>query len=338
MITVTLFSRDNCHLCEQAKRDLESLQGEIPHRMVEVNIDGNRELLLAYGLEVPVVEVGPYRLKAPITRDDLKMTLGAAADRAAHIKSIDGVNYGNRLQRGWTISSADRFTFWLSNHYMALFNIFVLLYVGLPVLAPFLMAIGWFTPARFIYRVYGSVCHQFAFRSWFVFGDQPAYPRAAAGVEGLITYGQATGLDEADIWAAREFIGNSIMGFKVALCQRDVAIYGGILVFGLIFSLTGRRLKSLPWYLWIIIGIIPIGLDGISQIISQPPLNSILPLGLLPFRESTPLLRTVTGVLFGVTTAWFGYPLVEESMIDTRQFLASKIARMKGAISQPVKS
>src|SRR3990170_2772633 len=99
MITVTLFSRDNCHLCEQAKRDLESLQGEIPHRMVEVNIDGNRELLLAYGLEVPVVEVGPYRLKAPITRDDLKMTLGAAADRAAHIKSIDGVNYGNRLQR-----------------------------------------------------------------------------------------------------------------------------------------------------------------------------------------------------------------------------------------------
>lgn len=329
MITVTLYLRENCHLCETAKADLVSLQEEIPHRLVEINIDGNHDLLVAYGLEVPVVEVGPYRLIAPMSRDDLKMTLSAAADRVDHLTAINGDEYRKRLELGWTVSSADRFTYWLSNHYMTLFNLFVFFYLGLPFLAPFLMDLGASTPAKFIYGVYGAVCHQFAFRSWFLFGEQPVYPRVAAGLQGMIPFGVATGINEADIWAARQFIGNSILGFKVALCERDVAIYGGILLFGLIFTLTGKRIKTLPWYFWILIGMVPIGLDGFSQILSQPPFNVIPPLNLLPYRESTPLLRTLTGGLFGITTAWFGYPLVEESMLDTRKYMASKFARIR---------
>ncbi len=329
MINVTLYLRENCHLCETTKADLASLQAEIPHRLVEVDIDGNRDLLVAYGLEVPVVEVGPYRLIAPMTRDDLKMTLSAAVDRVNHLTTINGDEYQRHLELGWSVSNADRFSYWLSNHYMTLFNLFVFLYLGLPFLAPTLMDAGVSTPARLIYRSYGAVCHQFAFRSWFLFGEQPVYPRAAAGVQGLIPFGVATGINEGDIWAAREFIGNPTLGFKVALCERDVAIYGGILLFGLVFSLTGKRIKPLPWYIWILIGIVPIGLDGFSQILSQPPLNLIPPLNLLPYRESTPLLRTLTGALFGITTAWFGYPLVEESMLDTRKYMATKFARIR---------
>ena len=107
----------------------------------------------------------------------------------------------------------------------------------------------------------------------------------------------------------------------MALCERDVAIYGGILLFGLIFGLTGRRIKPLPWYLWLLIGMVPIAVDGFSQLLSQPPLN------FFPYRESTPLLRTITGFLFGFTTAWFGFPIVEESMVDLRRFYAQKFAR-----------
>jgi hypothetical protein len=33
---------------------------------------------------------------------------------------------------------------------------------------------------------------------------------------------------EEDIFAARQFVGNPQVGYKVARCQRDVAIYGGI--------------------------------------------------------------------------------------------------------------
>src|SRR4030042_3556130 len=103
------------------------------------------------------------------------------------------------------------------------------------------------------------MCHELAFRSWFLFGEQPAYPRSSAGVEGLITYTQATGLDENDLWPARQFTGNEIIGYKVSLCQRDVAIYAGILLFGLVFAVARRRIRSLHWVVWLILGILPIG-------------------------------------------------------------------------------
>jgi uncharacterized membrane protein len=142
-------------------------------------------------------------------------------------------------------------------------------------------------------------------------------------VEGLLTYSEATGLDDSDLWAAREYHGTDVLGYKIALCQRDVAIYGGILAFGLLFALAGRKIRSIPWFIWIIFGIIPIGIDGLSQLLSQPPIN------LLPFRESTPTLRLITGFLFGFVTAWFGYPLVEQSMLDTKGYLSGKLERLK---------
>ncbi len=191
----------------------------------------------------------------------------------------------------------------------------------------FFHALGWDdgaegtagSPARVLYRLYGGVCHQLAFRSWFLFGEQPAYPRSAAQVPGLTPFGQATGLDENDLLAARQFVGNPQTGYKVAICERDVAIYGSLLLFGLLYALFRRRIRPLPWYLWLLIGWVPIGLDGFSQLLSQIPGSP------LPFRESTPLLRTLTGFLFGFTTAWFGYPLVEESMADTRALMAPRM-------------
>jgi uncharacterized membrane protein len=193
--------------------------------------------------------------------------------------------------------------------------------VGIPFLAPVLMKVGATTPAQVIYHAYGYVCHQFAFRSWFLFGKQVAYPRAEAGVTGLISYQEATGLNGYDLLSARAFVGNAQLGYKVALCERDVAIYGGILLFGILFAVLRRKIKSVHWIVWILIGIVPIGLDGFSQLISQPPLY------LIPFRESTPILRVVTGFLFGFLTAWFGYPYVEESMIENRKFMDGKFTQ-----------
>jgi uncharacterized membrane protein len=113
------------------------------------------------------------------------------------------------------------------------------------------------------------------------------------------------------------------VGYKVAFCQRDVAIYGGMLIFGMVFAATGRKIRPLHWILWILIGMLPIALDGFSQLFSQIP-----PLDFIPYRESSPLLRTLTGFLFGFTTAWFGFPLLEESMTETRVVLATKKARV----------
>jgi uncharacterized membrane protein len=124
------------------------------------------------------------------------------------------------------------------------------------------------------------------------------------------------------------------MGYKVALCQRDVAIYAAMLLFGLAFSLLRKwfpHFQPIPWYVWILLGIVPIGLDGGSQLISQffPQVQKFI-----PYRESTPFLRTVTGALFGLFTAWFGYPYVEESMTETHAYMQRRLERIKTA---PVK-
>jgi uncharacterized membrane protein len=205
---------------------------------------------------------------------------------------------------------------------MSIFNLVIFIYIGFPFLAPVLMKTGMTIPANWIYKTYSFTCHQLAFRSWFVFGEQPAYPREVTSIDGLESYEKATGFNSNDYFKAREFIGNDMLGYKIALCERDVAIYASLLFFGIIFSLTGRKLFHLPWYIWVFLGILPLGMDGVSQLISQLPIPFMQQI--LPYRESTPLLRTITGFLFGLTTAWFAYPLVEISMQDTIRLSRSK--------------
>ena len=45
MISVTLFSRENCHLCKQTEQDLNSLQDEYPHQLFVVDIDKDPDLI-----------------------------------------------------------------------------------------------------------------------------------------------------------------------------------------------------------------------------------------------------------------------------------------------------
>jgi uncharacterized membrane protein len=184
-----------------------------------------------------------------------------------------------------------------------------------------------------IYTIYKPLCHQFGFRSFFLFGEQAYYPLAEAGIPGVKTFEEVTGFQDLDNPAAfsrfqaRQFTGNETVGYKLALCERDVAIYGAIFLFGIIYAATGRRIKPLHWVLWILIGMGPIGLDGFSQLFSQ--MNWQWLASILPYRESTPFLRLLTGGLFGFTTAWYAYPYMEESMAETRQFFIKKFAAIR---------
>lgn len=330
MLTVTLYTRRECHLCDQAKTDLESLQTRYPHRLVEIDIDSDPALQKAYLLEIPVIEVGPYALKSPFDKQKLAMTLGAARDRRSQLDKLGREDHHERVRRGQQISSGDRVMHWISRHYLAVVNVFMLLYFGLPILAPVLMKAGASLPASVIYTIYKPLCHQFGFRSFFLFGEQAYYPLKEAGIEGIITFEQATGITDfhnpssSSRLQARLFTGNEIVGYKMALCERDMAIYGALLLFGVVYSLTGRRLKPLHWMLWMLMGMVPIGLDGFSQLFSQMEWSWLA--SVLPYRESTPLLRVLTGGLFGFATAWFAYPAMEESMSETRQFFVKKFA------------
>lgn len=217
---------------------------------------------------------------------------------------------------------------WIKRHYLALINIALAIYAFLPMMAPVLMKTGQTNAADVVYKLYKPLCHQLAYRSFFLFGEQVVYPCELAGILDLKSYEEVTGFDSQDQLAAIAFRGNEQLGYKIALCQRDLAIYLSLLLFGLIFSITGRKLKPLPWLAWIILALVPIGLDGFSQLISQMEIQS---LGWLSIRESTPLLRVLSGAMCGWFTAWFGLPSIEEMMNEkkTSNEIASSPAKGK---------
>jgi glutaredoxin len=55
MVTVQVYSRHGCHLCEAALRTLEELQEELNFVIDEIFIDANQELEDKYGEQVPVI-------------------------------------------------------------------------------------------------------------------------------------------------------------------------------------------------------------------------------------------------------------------------------------------
>lgn len=330
MITVTLYTRTGCQLCDEAEVDLKALQEVIPHKLAIIDIDSDPSIRDAYALDVPVVEAGPFTLKAPFTHQQLQMTLGAAADRRDQLERINDKAFQVNTSRSQTIGGADRLSYWISRHYLAIFNLFLVLYVGIPFLAPVFKKIGWNAPAEMIYKIYSPLCHQWAFRSFFLFGEQLYYPHAAARVPGVLTFEQVSGitdLNDPSRVQARLFEGTPLLGYKVSFCERDVAIWGAMALFGLVYAATGRRLPKLHWLIWALVGLVPIGLDGFSQLFSQIP-NAFIQ-SILPYRESTLFLRTLTGFLFGLSTAWFMFPLIEETMVDTRRLLSKKFAVLK---------
>src|SRR5574341_2292940 len=108
MLNVTLYTRDDCGLCNEVKQHLKDLRKKFPHRLVEVDIQSDPVLHRMYFDQIPVVEVGPYKLKAPITKQALEMTLGAASDRRNQLEELGGDAYQQRLRDGQTRSEERR--------------------------------------------------------------------------------------------------------------------------------------------------------------------------------------------------------------------------------------
>lgn len=323
MIQAILFISGSDPELERIKIDLATLQGEYPHELHVIDIDQDAVIKEEFEEKAPVLDVGVFRLLNSFDRDDIRYAFQRVADRLGEAKAKGNDVMVRRITQPLTMTKTDRFSRWFSTHYMGALNLFTFFYVFFAFLAPVLMKVGLQTPARVIYKVYSPLCHQLAYRSFFLFGEQLYYPRELAGMEGVITYSEATGFDEYDTTTAREFLGNEAMGYKLAICQRCIMIYSAILLFGVLFTLTGKKIPPLPWYLWILLGIAPIGLDGFYQILSQTGLAIF---DWMPIRESTPFIRALTGGLFGLATAWFGYPYLEESVQENRYEMQLKYA------------
>ena len=190
--------------------------------------------------------------------------------------------------------------------YALLFAFVFIFYIGMSALPPFLMAGGHTESGELVYRGFHFLCHQYPWRSWFIGGEQTHYPLLHSEASGSKTIEEASGMLLSEM-KPRTFYGTPEMGYKMAVCQRDVGIYGSMALFSLLFFLSGNRIKRVDWRLWLLVGVLPMAVDGIWQLASQ-----VIPA--LPFRESTPLLRTLTGVLFGFFTCWYLLPALEGSL------------------------
>ena len=188
------------------------------------------------------------------------------------------VRYNRAVVRG-----LDAGQFWLVRHWLAALNSLLAVAIALPVLAPILLASGLPQLAEPIYGLYRLICHQWPFRSFFLLGPEFTYSQAElAGLAGSL-----------GVW---DFLGSSETGYKMAFCERDLAIGLGGLMMGLLYIRYRRRLAP-PRLLFFFGLVLPLAVDGFTQIPG--------------WRESTWEFRVATGAIAGIATMWLITPYLD---------------------------
>ncbi len=231
----------------------------------------------------------------------------------------------------------DRLALDVATHWLAYINIALGIFVITPFLAPAFMSIGWTCPADAIYLFYGLLCHQLPERSFFLLGHKVSYS--------LAELSRAYPYD--NVLQLREFIGNEAMGWKVAWSDRMVALYGSFWTGGLIYAALRRRLPRLPVKAWLLLAIVPMGVDGVSHVINDALAGisgtgfrdtnawlAFLTANIFPAKfyvgdalgSFNNLARLVTGALTGLTTVWLLYPYVDAAMQDIARAAKKQLA------------
>ena len=73
MSRVVLYGRPGCHLCDEARAELERLRARLPFDLREVSIEGDAQLERRFTLEIPVIEVdGVVVTLAPVDLDAVR--------------------------------------------------------------------------------------------------------------------------------------------------------------------------------------------------------------------------------------------------------------------------
>ncbi len=219
----------------------------------------------------------------------------------------------------------NRLALWLSKHWLAGANTFFLTYVGLPFLAPLLLANGYPGAANFIYQIYNFTCHQLPSRAYFIAGEQVCMcHRCIAIYATLFLGGLLFGL------VRRRLKPLSFNWYLLFLLP--MGLDGGI---GFVSELSRVIPMGLLWLVSLtIIGLVGLLLHKQKQLTWQVYLVfSAALLGLIYVQffgphQSNLFLRTVTGFLFGLGTVWFAYPLMEESFQEIGEETGAKLAQL----------
>ena len=135
---------------------------------------------------------------------------------------------------------------WADRRRLALLNTLIVPFIVGLVVTPLLLAGGATSTATAFYRFFHLLCHQWAFRSFFVLGTQATYSRDQLSALGVDPY---------------SFVGDAQMGWKMAFCERNVAIFVGLLAFGLALGLVHRQSQPASFAQFAVL-VSPMALDG----------------------------------------------------------------------------
>ena len=177
MIQALLFIKSDDPQRKKIENILINLEGDFPHEFHVIEIDRDPVLQDEFGEKTPVLDIGVFRLLHPFNESDIRYGFEKAVQRLKESQDRSNDVMTKRITQRLQMQKSDRFSRWFSNHYMVLLNMFTFLYLFFAFLAPVLMKVGVPGPAKVIYKVYSPLCHQLAFRSFFLFGEQPYYPR-----------------------------------------------------------------------------------------------------------------------------------------------------------------
>ena len=241
----------------------------------------------------------------------------------------------SRLTR-YVATVIEGITTFLTAHWLFFVNgFFGALIVG-ALLAPIFMELGWTKVGRLTYTIYSFTCHQLPERSYFFFTPQ-----------GVITsYSKqdviADGADPRNVLTLRKYIGSPEMGWKSGFSDRMFSMYGGAFLGGVIYWLLSQKRVMNPIPIWLMILLtLPMAIDGTSHLISEITLSGfrdanewakpIFGVQSPEFYTGATIgtlnsnLRLITGLLFGLGTMLFAYPLIGYGFDD----LAQEAERMR---------
>jgi len=152
-----------------------------------------------------------------------------------------------------------------------------------------------------------NICHQKLSRSLCIFTDGKGYwigdctPQTGEFITNPLD------------WSTIKVENDGVVGYKMAVCARDFGIYGAMLLGGLVYPFVRNiRDRRVPPAIYLVAALVPIGIDGTLQLVSE--------IGLLPFiYESTNLIRLLTGGIAGFAAAFYTIALLVNLFTEMKE-------------------
>ena len=234
-------------------------------------------------------------------------------------------SYPSSIPRARQLTTGGRITDWFARHWFASIVGALLLWTGLPFVAPLAMHWGWTGLATAVYSVYSFQCHQLPERSFFLFGPKAMYTLAEI---------QAAWAKTDNPLVLRQFIGNPAMGWKLAWSDRMVAMFTSIPVLAMVYYPFRRRIRPLPIWAFVL-ALVPVGVDGVTHMLSDAAAFAfgtgfrdtnlwlaVLTRNVLPewFYVGDALgsfnswMRILSGVLFALGLVWLAFSHLRAAM------------------------